>query len=202
MPSQQKDKTASPVACPPQPSTPLDHHVNTALAYISSKVASAAKQHTNAQLFQLRLSTIFAARSLIDTYEIGVRAHLVVGSLGIGQRAPFWEWGGPEYQSLEQFLRPVQGVSTSDAYMWVQDEAGLIYDLVNQYKIDVAAVHGKILRTSRPQMLRGVSNAKAKRLGFHYLPAPAEVQESLKDAMMRESDRFITVIPDVHHQAE
>jgi hypothetical protein len=42
-----------------------DHPVNTTSGYISSKVSSAAKRCTDEQLFQLRLSTTFAARSLI-----------------------------------------------------------------------------------------------------------------------------------------
>ena len=189
---------------PAQTSPPLDHHVNvnTTSTYISSKVSSVAKRCTDEQLFQLRLSTIFAGRSLIYTVGLGVRANLVVGSLGIGTQAPFWEWGGPEYQSLEQFLQPIQGDSACDAYMWVQDEAGLIYDVVNQYKIDVADIQSKVILTRLPQMLHGVSYAEAERLGFHYLPAAADLQIPLKDAMMRDSDRFIMVIPDAHHQAE
>lgn len=178
-----------------------DHPVNTTSGYISSKVSSAAKRCTDEQLFQLRLSTIFAARSMIYTVGIGVRANLVVGSLGIGTQAPFWEWGGPEYRSLEQFLQPIPLATTGDAYMWAQDEAGLIYDVVNQHKIDVANIRGRSIGTRQPQMLYGVSYAEAERLGFHYLPAPADLQQSLKDAMMRDSDRFITTVPDVRHQA-
>jgi hypothetical protein len=164
-------------------------------------VSSAAKKCTDEQLFRLRLSTIFAARSLIYTFGIGVRANLVVGSLGIGTQAPFWEWGGPEYLSLEQFLQPIPVATTSDAYMWAQDESGLIYDVINQHKIDVANIRGRSIGTRQPQMLYGVSYAEAERLGFHYLPAPADLQQPLKDAMMRDSDRFITAVPDVHPQA-
>ena len=188
--------------CSSRDDVPANNHaVNRTSASVSSKVISAAKRSTDEQLFQLRLSTIFAARSLLYTVGIGVRAKLVVGSLGIGTRAPFWEWGGPEYQSLEQFLQPIRGVTTSDAYMWAQDEAGLIYDVVNQYKIDVGNLRGKVIRTCRPQMLHGVTYAEAKRLGFHYLPAPVHVQQPLKDAMMHDRDRFITVVPDVLEQA-
>ena len=178
-----------------------NHAVNRASSYLSSKVISAAKQRTDEQLFQLRLSTIFAVRSLLNAVGIGVRASLVVGSLGIGTRAPFWELGGPEYQSLQQFLRPIPRATTSDAYMWVQDEAGRIYDVVNQYKIDVANLRGKVIRIRRPQMLHGVSYAEAKRMGFHYRPAPAHIQQPLKEAMMRDSDRNIIVVPDVSTQA-
>ena len=188
--------------CSSRDDVPANHQdANRTSGYVSSKVISAAKLQTDEQLFQLSLSTIFAVRSLLHTVRAGVRASLVVGSLGIGTRAPFWEWGGPEHQSLEQFLQRVPGTTTGDVYMWVQDDAGLIYDVVNQHKIDVATLRGKVIRTRRPQMLHGVSYAEAKRMGFHYRPAPAHMQQPLTDAMMRDSDRNITAVPHVSPRA-
>ena len=176
--------------------------------YISIKVAAAAQQYTNEQLFELRISTVFSVRSLND---ISHKGKLVVGSLGIGKREPFWEWGGPDYASLEQYINCEGTVTTvfhdglgnlsaltqnviipCDAYMWVEDDAGLIYDVISRDKIHVAKTFCKLIDIHRPRMLRGVSYSKAKAMGFHYLPAPAEVQALLTNVMMRDSDSHIS----------
>ena len=55
------------------------------------------------QLFNIRLSTIFAANAMIWTYNHNISAQLVVGSLGIGQLNPYWEWTGDNYSTIKQF---------------------------------------------------------------------------------------------------
>ena len=177
-----------------------------ATGYISIKVAAKANQCTDQDLFQLKLSTIFAVRSLNRLSNSGGK--LVVGSLGIGKRQPFWEWGGPKYTSLDHFLRfegtltmLLQDASSNnirvmtenvvipcDAYMWVEDDAGRIYDVISCDKIAVAKNLRKSIGIQRPRMLHGLSYSEAQALGFHYLPAPAEVQPLLIDVMMRYSD--------------
>ncbi len=188
--------------------TQLESLVNDACgpAATLTKLAAAVKSnYSGDKVYNIGLSPLFSVRSLMHTTKNNVRATIVVGSLGIGIGKPFWEWGGPQHRKLEDFLNAAVTVFAPgsketltipcDGYMWVEDEAGLLYDVVNRYKFSVAKVHSKRLGVTAPRTLYGVTARQAAELGFHYLPAPATVQKQLTEALLQYADNNLYVGP-------
>ena len=85
---------------------------------------------------------------MIWTYNHNISAQLVVCSLGIGQSNPYWEWAGDNYSTIKQFCWPL--VKSMDVCMWVKDLDGLVYDVPNQYKLDITKFHDKLVWLTQP----------------------------------------------------
>lgn len=108
---------------------------------------------------------------------------LVLGSLGIGIVGPHFEFGGKSWSVVTDFLVQKQlnrtGQRTVDAHIWLEDGAGMIYDMVPISLIGVALIKKKKLGVVANERVEGMTAEALAELGLHYIPAPASCQSIL-----------------------
>lgn len=117
----------------------------------------------------------------------GEPVSLVAGSLGLCLPPPTWfEWGGERdvpHTAVHQFRKcPVTGLP--DVHFWVQTERGTIWDIVDDYTVDIVApTHGKTITTTGllcgGRLIAGESVEALRARGLEYVPASDVVQHVL-----------------------
>jgi hypothetical protein len=75
----------------------------------------------------------------------------------------FWEYGGPDYDSYDDYKR-------GDFHVWLEDKEGRVYDFVTAHHDFCARINtGKRLQVRG--MIEGETKERLARLGVTYLPA-------------------------------
>jgi len=119
---------------------------------------------------------------------------IVVGSLGIGIKTPFYEHGGLDRKTVSQFLRPYipssfrgtvkrNTFSGSDIHVWLETCDGGVYDIVDPLWLNVAFVRGLDLHVDLRQILENKDKDDLRKIGLHYYPAPEALQLEIIKAM-------------------
>ena len=112
------------------------------------------------------------------------RGRLIVGSLGVGLRDPWFEFGGKDWTTTSQFRTVKWGVKLWDCHVWYELVDDTIYDVVTDNVVVVAQQHGREVRLAPLTVVGGRSRVWWMQQGFWYKPAPAEIQEELLRAVM------------------
>lgn len=110
---------------------------------------------------------------------------VVAGSLGLGTDPDFiwWEHGHKDWTSFIQFKSPMSHV---DAYFWVEDEHGRIYDVLRPaIKATLLAMGLRLPNETFPRAVLGETYEEMARQGIHYLSASAETQHLLIETVKR-----------------
>jgi hypothetical protein len=122
-----------------------------------------------------------------DHFYAGLNLRPVMGSLGIGQGDPFYEYGGLAYRSLADFIENGKDGSW-DVHMWLEDEEGNVFDIVTPLMEDAARINKKQLsQLSSLSRVEGLTKAWLRDRGLHYVAVPdRRVHDALvKLAMMK-----------------
>lgn len=112
------------------------------------------------------------------------RLHLVCGSLGLGLgHSPWYAFGNPGYTTYQDFMagHPVAW----NWHVWLENEAGRIWDICEPIWHDLAAAHGhRILLgdTAEAAVIDGETLDDLEAKGLHYKPAHPAIQHTLLDA--------------------
>lgn len=99
---------------------------------------------------------------------------VVAGSLGIGIHQPFYEYGGLDYTTLDDFKnspytkKNIFGYRSWDAHVWLEDDAGNVYDVITDYMILVAKIMSKDIKLDQATLIEKRRPRYLKRLGFRY----------------------------------
>ena len=116
---------------------------------------------------------------------------MVAGSLGIGTREPFFEYGGPDMRTVSDFRNSKFTRKTGDgigwdAHVWIEDKEGFVYDVVTPHMKNVAFIHDKELAANDGDILFMIRKADMTQMGLHYIEADKMCQEVLLRSMDRD----------------
>lgn len=104
---------------------------------------------------------------------------LVAGSIAIGASDnPVFEYGHANFKTIADF-RSVKWPRALDAHMWLENEAGGVYDVVDPHCVQGARLHSQPFHLAPLEVLEGRSKEELRSLGLHYIPAPQQTQELL-----------------------
>lgn len=113
----------------------------------------------------------------------------VAGSLGLGTRDPWYEFGGANFRTTDDFLSSKYSGMTSagymgmDAHMWLEDDQGRVYDIVTKHVVMTALHRSKTIAVQAGEVLAGVHKSELKRKGMIYKPATVEFRDWWIDHM-------------------
>lgn len=112
-------------------------------------------------------------------------------ALGTGIEEPYYDYGGPCYQTLSDFTVHYDGEPHLDAHVWAEDSKGHVYDCVTSSMIFVAQLHKKKFGFEEPTKIQGKSKELCRELGLHYLEAPPECNLSLLALALKLGVRYL-----------
>ena len=126
--------------------------------------------------------------------DLGCRP--VIGSLGVGiltgapgeyDESVWWEYGNPAWTRFPDFVTLVDGQENIDAYFWLEDAEGRVYDVIRPRVLLCLLNSGhRVTDESFPMDVSGRTKASLGCMGFHYHPAPDDTQKLLRALMMRQ----------------
>jgi hypothetical protein len=126
----------------------------------------------------------------------GIPLKLVAGSLGVGTKDPFFEFGSLHFRTISDFLSSpytkqiTKGCTIMDAHMWLEDNEGKVYDVVMKHiaKI-VPRERRKTVYVRARQVLEGVDKRELSGMGLVYVPADKE----FCDAWVKHMQKYLGV---------
>ena len=99
-----------------------------------------------------------------------------VGSLGLGTKNIWWEWGGPHYKTVTDF----KGLGGRlDGHVWAEDSTGCVYSTIDETMLIIAKHHGKKVGVKSPRLIKGISKTALSASGLNYVEAPASIHNEL-----------------------
>ena len=101
---------------------------------------------------------------------------IVIGSLGIGKKDPFYEYGNPHWSKVEDF-RKAPGMY--DIHVWLEDIDGNIYDVVITVIHYVAVIKNKSISFKDNEIIAGKSREQCERAGLFYVEASKEISHAV-----------------------
>jgi hypothetical protein len=125
---------------------------------------------------------------------------LVLGSLGIGKRDPWFEFGGENWDRVAQFKKQsgdLFGRRQWDVHVWLENEDGKIFDVISQHVVQVARIRRKKVDCVAGQVIDGVSREVMADKGLTYVDAPEVVQRVILAALDKDwrSEVDMWVVP-------
>lgn len=111
--------------------------------------------------------------------------HLVYGSLGVGKRSPFFEFGGADFNTLNDFMSSGAtnvdraGRVSLDAHVWLEDNNGKIYDVCTDHMRRVCEIRRLDPIQSNITIITGVEKSRLQGAGIWHVAAPSSVQQQL-----------------------
>jgi hypothetical protein len=118
---------------------------------------------------------------------------IAAGSLGVGfGDHVYWEHGDKDWTRLNQFVCPRQGV---DAYFWLEDKDGKIFDVLRPNLLSsVLATGYRLDNETFPRIIDGKSIEEMKEQGIVYVPASRFVQDLLIQKVKHINKDFLSQI--------
>lgn len=149
-------------------------------------VESSPTPYDIAHLFGVE-SSIFYAWFLRDYIHPEKNLKVVYGSLGIGKKKPFFDYGGPGYRTVADFLKlsivdhETKQVLKWDMHTWLEDDQDNVYDMCVPDHSATALARGRELDFPPDECteIKGVSKDELAAKGLFHLPAPLETQRIL-----------------------
>jgi hypothetical protein len=103
---------------------------------------------------------------------------IVVGSLGIGKKDPWFEYGSKDFKTVKDFMtskftkKNGGGNTQVDMHCWLEDSKGSVYDTVtSQVSVNVKIVHKKTTKYKTNDVIEAVSKEELALKGLHYVPS-------------------------------
>ena len=123
-------------------------------------------------------------------YEL-LNLSVVVGSLGIGKLSPFFEYGNRSHSVVKDFLdsNADPEVTKWDAHVWLESEAGDVYDIFTPYMrwvSDQRNTPNCRVRLPANSVIEHKSKTQLRKMGLHYVQAPEIVQKVILAKMTRD----------------
>jgi hypothetical protein len=119
--------------------------------------------------------------------QLGLK--FVVGSLGMGKTSPFFEFGGEAWDKVKTFKKTAPdmfGRTQWDVHVWLENDAGGIYDVVSWHVIGAAAQRSKVVDFSPGHVIEGLTRDALAARGLVYVAAPELVQRVILHALEKE----------------